>query len=166
VLLERPKDGFDRVVLTERLVEAGLTLIGEADADIDGLRLRRALLVRNGLMVALLALCPIRLKNFAPLEIGRSFLKIEGAWWIVLEDTKSGRPDHRPVPSYLTGFIERYLDGYRPVLLRPSTSGQEARLEFCNGSTRAESALWIGRFGAPLSYSQGERAITETTLFH
>jgi hypothetical protein len=62
-LLERPKDKFDRVVLTERLVEAGLTLFREADADICGLPLSRALAARNGLMVALLAPCPIRLKN-------------------------------------------------------------------------------------------------------
>jgi hypothetical protein len=57
-LLERPKNDFDRIVLTERLVEAGLTLIREADADTHGPPLRRALLVRNGLMVALLALAP------------------------------------------------------------------------------------------------------------
>jgi hypothetical protein len=69
VLLERPKNDFDRIVLTERLVEAGLTLIREAEADINGPWLRRALLIRNGLMVALLAACPIRLKNFAGLEI-------------------------------------------------------------------------------------------------
>jgi integrase len=165
VLLERPKDKFDRVVLPERLVEAGLTLIGEADADINGLLLRRALLVRNGLMVALLALDPIRLKNFAALEIENTFVRTEGAWWIVLRDTKSGRPDHRPVPTFLTSFIERYLDVYRPVLLGYSTS-HEARSERCNRSIRAAettSALWIGRRGGPLSYGAVERVVTETT---
>jgi integrase len=118
-MLERPKDKFDRIVLTERLVEASLTLA--ADAATHGLRLGRALAARNGLMVALLALCPIRLKNFAALEVGSTFLKMEAAWWIVLPDTKSKRPDHRPVPTFLTGFIERYLEIYRPVLLRHST---------------------------------------------
>ena len=77
VLLERPKDVFDRVVLTERLVEAGLTLIREADADIHSLPLGRALLVRNGLMVALLALDPIRLKNFAALEIENTWTPLK-----------------------------------------------------------------------------------------
>jgi len=165
VLLERPKDEFDRVVLTERLVEAGLTLIGEADADIHGLPLGRALLVRNGLMVALLALDPIRLKNFAALEIENTFVRIERAWWIVLHDTKSGRPDHRPVPTFLTSFIERYLDVYRPIMLGYSAS-HEARSERCNRSTRAAettSALWIGRRGGPLSYGAVERVVTETT---
>jgi len=170
-LLERPKNDFDRIVLTERLVEAGLTLIREADADTHGPPLRRALLVRNGLMVALLAPCPIRLKNFAALEIGRSFLRLEGGWWVVLQDTKSKRPDHRPVPSFLTGSIESYLDVYRPVLLRQLTGADEARLDLRHGPApstiaspnEAASALWLSRLGKPLSYSQVERAITETT---
>jgi hypothetical protein len=38
----------------------------------------------SGLMLALLALCPIRLKNFAALEIGTSFRLVKGRWWIVL----------------------------------------------------------------------------------
>lgn len=166
VLLERPKDGFDRNVLPERLVEAGLTLIREAEADIHGLPFGRALLVRNGLMVALLELCPIRLRNFAALEIGSTFVRIEGAWWIVLRDTKSGRPDHRPVPTWLTSFIERYLDVYRPILLGYSTS-YEARSERRKRSIQAAeatSALWIGRLGGPLSYGAVERVVTETTL--
>jgi integrase len=166
VLLERPKDGFDRDVLPERLVEAGLTLIREAEADIHGLPFGRALLVRNGLMVALLELCPIRLKNFARLEIGSTFVRIEGAWWIVLRDTKSGRPDHRPVPTWLASFIERYLDVYRPILLGYSTS-HEARSERRKRSIQAAettSALWIGRLGGPLSYGAVERVVTETTL--
>src|SRR5262245_61978324 len=67
-----PRSKFDRLVLTGRLVEAGLTLVVEAErfAKHD---LARARGVRNGLMVALLALCPIRLKNFAGLEMGQNF---------------------------------------------------------------------------------------------
>ena len=52
---------------------------------------------RNGLMIALLAYCPIRLKNFATLEIGRSFVNVDGTWWIVLTaaETKEKREDER-----------------------------------------------------------------------
>ena len=132
-LLERPKDKFDRIVLPERLVDAGLMLIREAEADIHGRPLERALLVRNGLMVALLAPCPIRLKNFAALELGSTFVKIEGAWWVVLRKTKSGRPDDRPVPTFLAGFIDRYLDVYRPILLCCSVSGRDLRLRHRRG---------------------------------
>ena len=119
-LLERPKEDFARDVAPERLVEAGLTLICEAEKDTRGSRLKRAMLVRNGLMVALLALCPIRLRNFASLTIGQTFVSRDGEWWIVLEDTKSERPDHRPVDHLLASYIEAYLNVYQPVLLAHS----------------------------------------------
>ena len=116
---------FDRLVLTGRLVEAGITLVVEAEgfARHD---LARARGVRNGLMVALLALCPIRLKNFAALEIGQTFKDIHGKWWITLPGnmTKSGRPDERAVPAWLNRYIDVYLNQSRPVLLgsRPPTN--------------------------------------------
>jgi hypothetical protein len=82
--------------------------------------------VRNGLFVALLALCPIPLKNFAALEIGKTFKDIHGKWWIALpgDITKSGHPDERPVPAWLSRYIEVYLSQARPVLLgsRPPTT--------------------------------------------
>jgi hypothetical protein len=82
-LVMRPRSKFDRTVLAEVLVEAGLTHIEEATTNPRLSELARARQVRNGLMVALLAFCPIRLKNFAALEIGRSFVEIKGTWWIV-----------------------------------------------------------------------------------
>jgi hypothetical protein len=94
----RPRSKFDRLVLPEVLVEAGLTLIQEA-AQSQMTKLARACQVRSGLMVALLALCPIRRKNFAALEIGRSFVKIRGTWWIVLSasETKEGAQTSGPL---------------------------------------------------------------------
>ena len=64
-------------------MEAGLTLVAEAQEyaknDLD-----RARGLRNGLMLALLAHCPIRLKNFAALEIGHTFKEVHGSWWLAL----------------------------------------------------------------------------------
>jgi hypothetical protein len=80
----RPRSKFNRLVLTNVLVEAGLTLITEAEMATKLTDLARARQVRNGLMIALLALCPIRLKNFVGLEIGSTFVEIKGQWWIVL----------------------------------------------------------------------------------
>ena len=169
VLLQRPNNDFDRIVLPERLVEAGLTLIREAEADINGPWLRRAILIRNGLMVAMLAACPIRLKNFAGLEIGLSFLRLEGPWWIGLEETKTRRPDHRPVPSFLTKSIQSYLEIYRPILVRQATGGHEppdlrrGPASSAIASPNETSALWLSRLGKSLSYSRVAHAITETT---
>jgi integrase len=117
-LVMEPRSKFDRLVFTERLVEAGLTLVAEAHAFAHG-DLARARGVRNGVMIALLALCPIRLKNFAGLEIGQTFKEIHGRWWIALPgiSTKSRRPDERPVPAWLNRHINVYLNQSRPVLL-------------------------------------------------
>src|SRR6516165_8072128 len=113
-LVMRPRSKFDRLVLTEVLVEAGLTLIQEAEQSRTMTRLARAHQVRNGLMVALLALCPIRRKNFAALEIGRSFVKIRAQWWIALSasETKEKRADERPIDQLLTSAIDRYVCQY------------------------------------------------------
>jgi hypothetical protein len=80
-LVMKPRSKFDRLVFTGRLVEAGLTLVAEAEA-FANTNLACALGVRNGLMIALLAHCPIRPKNFAGLEIGHTFKEVDGSWWI------------------------------------------------------------------------------------
>jgi integrase len=128
-LLMEPRSKFDRLVFTDRLVEAGLTLVTEA-AGFAKNDLVRARGVRNGLMIVLLALCPIRLKNFAGLEIGRTFKEVHGNWWIALPSisTKSRRPDERRVPALLNRPIEIYLNQSRPALI---------------GSRPPSSELWI-----------------------
>ncbi len=60
---------------------------------------------RNGLMIAILALCPVRRRNFAALELGDSFVRQDKVWQIVLKRTKSGRPDERPLPAYLDAIL-------------------------------------------------------------
>ena len=106
-------------VTTDQLLEAGENLFWGAERASHLNPKERARLARNGLMVALLAVRPIRHKNFAELTIGSTFRRVDDSWWIVLEadDTKSKRADERPVPEYLRSLIERYLATYRPVLL-------------------------------------------------
>ena len=74
-------------------------------------------------MVAMLAFHPVRLGNFAALEIGRSFKQVEGSWWIVLShsETKERRADEHAVDPCLTRWIDRYLSVHRPVLAEPTT---------------------------------------------
>jgi integrase len=73
-----------------------------------------------------LALCPIRLKNFAALEIGSTFKEVQGRWWIALpgSTTKSHRRDERPVPKVLNSSIGVYLNQSRSSLIgtRPHTN--------------------------------------------
>ncbi len=151
-LVARPHSKFDRLVLTEVLAEAGLKLIDEAERSPKLTKLARACQVRNGLMLALLAFCPIRRKNFAGLEIGRSFLKIRGRWWIALSaaETKEKRADERRANELLTPIIDRYITEYRPVLARSASSS---------------TALWLSaNDGAPITPKQLARVIRTTTL--
>ena len=114
-----PRSKADRLVLTERLVEAGLTLIREAEMFGNTAR-ARAVGVRNGLLIALLALHPIRIKNFAALTIADTFINIDGRWWlhIPFEDTKTRRADERQVPEFIADAVNRYVKTHRAVLCR------------------------------------------------
>ena len=145
----RPRSRWHRVVYTEVLVDAGLTLMAEAEM-FKRSELASARMFRNGLMIALLALCPIRLKNFAALEIGRSFVNVEGTWWIILTEgeTKEKRVDERPAHQELTASIERYLAVYRPILARG------------NAST---NFLWMAINSKPMTYDSLRDLIPKIT---
>jgi site-specific recombinase XerD len=150
-LVMRAPSKSDRWVLTEVLVEAGLTLIAEAENSSETSKRFRARQVRNGLMVAMLAMHPIRLKNFAALEIGRSFLEIKRSWWIVLSaaETKEDRADERRIDDLLAPALDRYFKKYRPCLV---------------GRDQSTVALWLSsNDGNPMSYDGVARAITDTT---
>lgn len=124
-LLIEPKSKFDRLVLAERLVEAGLELVAKSQKSVKN-EFETARGVRNGLIIALLAACPIRIRNFAELEIGKTFKQVDDSWWISLpaSSTKSRRMDERRVPKYLNKIIELYLTQSRPRLigLRPNSN--------------------------------------------
>ena len=83
------------------------------------------------------------------MELGRSFVNVDGIWWILLTaaETKEKRPDERPAPEELTPFIKRYLDTYRPILA---------------GDTETD-ALWLAMDNKPMSYATFGELITETT---
>lgn len=143
----RPASKFERIIPSDKIVLEGLTLMEEAEAAKKMTGLQRAQSYRNGLMIALLAVCPIRLKNLSNLILDKNIFRLGDHWCIVLraEETKEKRPDQRPIPAFLTVFINRYISVYRP---RFKYDGQ---------------VLWAGRYGKPLSYSAVERVITETT---
>lgn len=145
-----PKSKSDRVVFSERLVQAGLTLITEAQEFAKN-DVTRAIGTRNGLMIAVLAFDPIRIKNFASLEIDRTFSKVNDTWWITLPapETKSRRPDERSIPKLLNRAINTYLDQSRPALL----------------GSQSHKYLWISsRTGLPLAAKTLGTLISKITL--
>jgi integrase len=150
-LVMRPRSKVDRLVLAEVLVEAGLTLMIEAEGSSSLSPLRKARQFRDGLMVAMLALHPIRLKNFSTLEIGRNLTNIDGWWWITLSaaETKEGRPDERRIDEAIAPGLLDYLNKHRPGL---ATEGRQS------------GALWLSSDnGRPMTYHAVADVIESTT---
>ena len=125
----QPKAKFDRLVTSNRLVEAGLVLIIEA-SQFTSDPVARAVGIRNGLIIAMLALYHIRLRNFAELELGQTFRQIHHTWWVTISQTRTKtrvRPIEKPLPRFMNRYIELYLEECRPILLRDT----------------ADKSLWI-----------------------
>ena len=143
----RPRPKAHRIVTGDRLLGLGLSLIERGERSDTLKQLCRARLVRDGLMIAILSVCPIRLGNLASLRLGRQVRRIDGTWWIVLPaaETKSRRPDERPLPSFLTAPIDRWVDTWRPLFLN------------------AGDAFWPSTKGGALAYTFVGNIITETT---
>jgi integrase len=143
----RPRPKYHRIVSSERLLALGLELIRRGETNKHLTDLGRARLVRDGLMIALLALCPIRLRNLAELGVGRQIRRIGDTWWIILEadETKTGRPDERPVAQVVAEAIEQWLGHWRSVF-HPS-----------------DDSFWPSIKGGALAYTYVGHIITETT---
>jgi integrase len=147
-LVMRPRSKADRLVLTEVLVECGLTLMAEAENSAK--RPATARQFRNGLMVAMLALHPIRLKNFAGLEIGRNLVNFDGSWWIALPaiETKENRPDERRIDDLIAPALETYLKKYRRLL---------------EGKNTKSNGLWLSsQDGRAMTYHAVADAVTRS----
>jgi integrase len=143
----RPRPKFHRIVSSERLLALGLELIRRGETSDHLTALGRARLVRDGLMIALLALCPIRLRNLAELGLGRQLRRIGDTWWIILaaDETKTGRPDERPIPEIVGKAIERWLGHWRSVF------------------HSFDDSFWPSIKGGSLAYTYVGHIITETT---
>ena len=113
----RPRDKRSRIVLTGRLFRLGVELMTCAN----GLDADAATRYRDGLMIAMLALCPIRRGNFAALCLGSSIVRLDGGWAIVIPaaESKSRRTYQALLPDVLTESLDRFVAVYRRTFPDP-----------------------------------------------
>ena len=112
---------------TAALVDLGIILMQRADAEAAPHHPReRAARFRDGLQIAFLAMRPLRIKNFAELELGRTFYLARGQWWLECwpEEVKNKKHILVQFPNELHWHLERYLDLYRPQLAGDRYTGQ------------------------------------------
>jgi site-specific recombinase XerD len=151
----RPKQ--HRTFRTDQLYALGQRLMRAAE-DL-ATAWAQAIRYRDGLQIAFLAARPLRLKNFARLNIGKTLVRRGPVWWIDIpgEDTKSRRePGVMPLSDELSIAVDVYLRVHRPVL--------EARRTRC---WRAPgNALWISTHGSPMSESTIYTRFVELTRTH
>lgn len=112
--------------------------------------LAREVLYRDGLLVALLAACPLRRRSLAALEAGRHLVRhADGRHRLRLgpADTKDGAALDAPLPVSLAPWLDRYLAEVRPRLL----------------GGRAGTALWISRDGTAMTVNSLSRRVEAAT---
>jgi integrase/recombinase XerD len=71
---------------------------------------------RDGLIIALIALIPLRRRTLSALRIGKQLIKSGDQWFLDIpaEDVKSKRPLEYPISAELSGRIDFYLNRIRP----------------------------------------------------
>jgi integrase/recombinase XerD len=131
--LKRP-----RLVPSQELFELGTDLMARAEEE--NTACARAMTYRDGLIVALLAARPLRLRNFVGLILDDTLVYRGTEWWIEFADTKTKEAIELPWPEPLVASLDVYLGHHRGVL---------AGLR--RGSTRlVGGALWISKTGSPM----------------
>jgi hypothetical protein len=111
----RPQSKAERIVMSPRLVALGMKLMrGAAGADGE---IANVVAFRDGLMIALLAVRPIRRRTFALTRIGKHLRQIGEEWRLVFDgsDTKSDQPFEMTVPEQIVPFLKRYLKRGAPI---------------------------------------------------
>jgi hypothetical protein len=136
------RDKHGRLRPAPALEALGLRLMDEAGQSDRLTILQRAVLYRDGLIIALLARRPLRIRNFAALRLGVDLVETAGEWRIAIpaRETKSKRALEAAVPEVLVAHLLCYIERHRPVLL--AQRGQHQR---------AEDHLWIAETGQPLA---------------
>jgi integrase len=144
------KDG--RIISTAVLLKASRERYeaqgyGSAPADFQSAKARR-----DAVMVAFLAVLPIRRRAFCGLEIGSSLQRTATGLRVVLEseDLKVGPGWEAQVPSPLAELLADYLEHVRPVL--------QAR------GKKPTQALWLNEHGRPYNAIHLGARIREITF--
>ena len=138
------RDRLAHMVDPRQLYRLGLDLMKEAARNVDQDRYHAATMGRDGLMIAVLSCCPVRIGNFTQIAVGKHLrfdidryrLAFDG------EETKTNRPFDGELPQELTPYLNEYLRIHRVRLL-------------ARGNVEVTDRLWIGRLGQPM----GEAAI-------
>jgi integrase/recombinase XerD len=137
------KSKIGRTMPPHLLAKLGLELMARADSAADLTPLQRAVLFRDGLMIALLVYRPIRISNLAAIAIGRQLVQQGSGYWLRFEaeETKTRRRLEAAIPAAVRPGLERYLQHHRLILLTGGNRRVAARTD----------ALWVSEAATPMA---------------
>ena len=147
----RPKR--PRLVSSLELFELGTGLMARAEQE--DTNCAAAITYRDGLIIALLAARPLRLRNLTGLDLDHTLLRRGPLWWIEFSEseTKTNNVIELPWPEALIAALETYLARHRHVLANMR-----------GGSLRpVGDALWVSSKGSPMTRNGIYWCITKRT---
>lgn len=135
------RDKRAKLATTPELLTLGLSLMDNATQETTP-RLA-ALSYRDGLIIALLALRPLRRRNLAGLVLGHTVVEVGDGWMLRIpgEETKTHQPIEMPWPAVLVPHLLTYIATYRPIL---------AALQN-RWASPVGDALWVSSHGSPMT---------------
>jgi integrase/recombinase XerD len=140
------KDKWLRLRGSEELLRLGHDLMASAASQLTPVK--AATLFRDGLIIASLALMPLRRRNFVQLQLGEELTQTGQGW--VVDIPATATKTHRPLdckwPDELVKPLETYLHTHRPVLV-------------------SRCYRWLGRAGDHLWVATSGSALTEMALY-
>ena len=118
------RDKHSRVKPPQALIALGERLMDQAEAAARWSKRRRAVVFRDGLLIAMLAYRPVRRKNLAMMRLGRHLIKVGGRWRIAFsaEEMKTRVP----------------YEAIFPAAARPEAGTISRRASACPPAGRAE----------------------------
>jgi integrase len=122
------------------LVDLGFDLMNTAST---AAGLRAAIEYRDGLMIAFLALVPLRRRNLGDLCLDHSLVLGLGGWLVLFDEheTKTHAVFETRLPQVLEVPLTTYLEFYRPILA--ARQGRWRR--------ELDGALWVSKDGSPMT---------------
>jgi integrase len=136
-LASSSRDKRSHMVAPSELFALGCSLLDQADHQPD--HYHSATMARDGIMIALLACCPVRIANLTQIEIGHHLLFDNDRYLLAFAaaETKTRQSLAGELPPETTAMIDRYLRHYRRILLK-------------RGTGEPTNAFWIDRWGRPM----------------
>jgi integrase/recombinase XerD len=131
-----PEDRFDRLVPPLQTLNFGIELMDVALKLANSANKQREIQYRDGLLLVLESLWPMRRRSLAALTVSDHFEFDDAGVNILLHpnDTKAKRAESHGVPEQLVPYIMHYLKEIRPVLL----------------GRREHDGFWVSYRGSPL----------------